>query len=71
MFPLFRRHLTATLPLLPLTNLTCCMAQLNMDLFEMTLGAVERAMKDAELEVSEFDRVVLVGGSTRIPKVQS
>lgn len=40
-----------------------------MDLFKRTLGPVERVMKDGHLGVSEVDEVVLVGGSTRIPKV--
>lgn len=40
-----------------------------MDLFKRTLGPVEKVLKDAGLEISEVDEVVLVGGSTRIPKV--
>lgn len=40
-----------------------------MDLFKKTLGPVERVMKDAKLTISDVDEVVLVGGSTRIPKV--
>lgn len=40
-----------------------------MDLFKKTLGPVEKVLKDAGLEISEVDEVVLVGGSTRIPKV--
>ncbi|CAN0310534.1 unnamed protein product [Pylaiella littoralis] len=44
--------------------------ELNMDLFNKTLGPVEKAIKDAGLKMSEVDEVVLVGGSTRIPKVQ-
>ena len=39
-------------------------------LVERTRGPVERAMKDAKLSPSNIDEVVLVGGSTRIPKVQ-
>lgn len=42
-----------------------------MDLFKKTLGPVEKAMKDADLKMSEVDEVVLVGGSTRIPKVRN
>lgn len=45
--------------------------ELNNDLFRKTLKPVEIALKDANLEKSEIDEVVLVGGSTRIPKVQS
>ncbi|DBA04015.1 TPA: hypothetical protein N0F65_009362 [Lagenidium giganteum] len=44
--------------------------KLNEDLFKKTLGPVERVMKDAGLKKSEVDEIVLVGGSTRIPKVQ-
>ena len=39
-------------------------------LVERTLEACRRAMRDARLEPSEIDRVVLVGGSTRIPMVR-
>lgn len=44
--------------------------QLNIDLFKKTLGPVQKVMKDADLKLSEVDEIVLVGGSTRIPKVQ-
>merc|ERR1712198_830703 len=44
--------------------------ELNMDLFRSTLKPVEKVLKDADLKPSEVDEVVLVGGSTRIPKVQ-
>ncbi|XP_023944703.2 heat shock protein 68-like [Bicyclus anynana] len=44
---------------------------LNSDLFSETLKLVEKALKDAKLDKSEIDDVVLVGASTRIPKVQS
>ena len=40
------------------------------DLFESTLDPVRKAMKDAKLSKSDIDKVILVGGSTRIPKVQ-
>ncbi|CAM9172123.1 unnamed protein product [Pylaiella littoralis] len=43
---------------------------LNLDLFKKTLGPVQKVMKDADLKLSEVDEIVLVGGSTRIPKVQ-
>merc|ERR1711968_63556 len=45
--------------------------ELNNDLFKKTLGPVQKVMEDADLEKSEVDEIVLVGGSTRIPKVQS
>jgi molecular chaperone DnaK len=40
------------------------------DLFQKTLGPVEKAIKDAKLSPSQIDEVILVGGSTRIPKIQ-
>lgn len=40
------------------------------DLFEKTLGPVEKALNDAKLNPSQIDEVILVGGSTRIPKIQ-
>jgi len=40
------------------------------DLFEKTLGPVEKALSDAKLNPSQIDEVILVGGSTRIPKIQ-
>lgn len=45
--------------------------KLNMDLFMACLDPVEKCLKDANLERSDVHDVVLVGGSTRIPKVQS
>ncbi|KAF9888164.1 ATPase with role in protein import into the ER [Aspergillus nanangensis] len=45
--------------------------ELNMDLFKKTLKPVEQVLKDAKVKKSEVDDIVLVGGSTRIPKVQS
>jgi molecular chaperone DnaK len=44
--------------------------QMVADLLERTLEPTRRALKDAGLAPSEVDEVVLVGGSTRIPKVQ-
>merc|ERR1712177_153348 len=44
--------------------------ELNNDLFKKTLGPVGKVMEDADLSKSEIDEIVLVGGSTRIPKVQ-
>ncbi len=40
------------------------------DLVESTLEPVRKALKDANLKASDIDKVLLVGGSTRIPKVQ-
>ncbi|KAK4282789.1 hypothetical protein QN277_014122 [Acacia crassicarpa] len=44
--------------------------ELNMDLFKKTMGPVKRALEDAGLKKSDISEIVLVGGSTRIPKVQ-
>ncbi|CAF1425140.1 unnamed protein product [Adineta steineri] len=44
--------------------------ELNMDMFRGTLGPVEQALRDAKLQKHDIEEVVLVGGSTRIPKVQ-
>eukprot|EP00937_MAST-01D_sp_MAST-1D-sp2_P001441 g1441.t1 len=44
--------------------------ELNIDLFKKTMGPVKKVMKDGGIEKSEVDEIVLVGGSTRIPKVQ-
>lgn len=43
--------------------------ELNIDLFKKTLKPVEQVLKDAKVKKSEVDDIVLVGGSTRIPKV--
>src|SRR5690554_4770516 len=44
--------------------------ELSADLVERTMGPTRRAMSDAGLSPNEIDKVVLVGGSTRIPAVQ-
>ena len=44
--------------------------QLVDDLIQRTLGPTERALKDAGLNPSQIDEVILVGGMTRVPKVQ-
>ncbi len=44
--------------------------ELNADLFRGTLEPVEKALRDAELGKNEIHDIVLVGGSTRIPKIQ-
>ena len=45
--------------------------ELNMDLFKKTLKPVEQVLKDAKIKKNEINDIVLVGGSTRIPKVQA
>ena len=42
--------------------------ELNMDLFKKTLKPVEQVLKDAKVKKNEINDIVLVGGSTRIPK---
>merc|ERR1711963_826018 len=44
--------------------------ELNMDLFRGTLKPVQKVLEDSDLTKKEIDEIVLVGGSTRIPKVQ-
>jgi molecular chaperone DnaK len=44
--------------------------ELTKSLIEKTLEPVKQAIKDSELEIKEIDRIILVGGSTRIPAVQ-
>lgn len=44
--------------------------ELTADLVEATLGPTRQALNDAGLSASEIDKVILVGGSTRIPAVQ-
>ena len=44
--------------------------ELNMDLFESTMEPVRKALKDAKLSAKDIDKVLLVGGSTRIPYIQ-
>ncbi|WP_077308565.1 molecular chaperone DnaK [Terribacillus halophilus] len=43
--------------------------ELSADLVERTMGPTRQALRDAELSASEIDKVILVGGSTRIPAV--
>merc|ERR1711977_284497 len=44
--------------------------EINADLFKNTLGPVKQVMEDSGLKKNQIDEIVLVGGSTRIPKVQ-
>ena len=44
--------------------------ELTADLVEKTIGPVNQALSDAGLTASKIDKVILVGGSTRIPAVQ-
>jgi L1 cell adhesion molecule like protein len=44
--------------------------ELCADLFRSTLDPVEKALRDAKMDKSSIQEIVLVGGSTRIPKVQ-
>ena len=57
------KHLTMTLT-------RAKFEQLVDDLVQRTIPPMERALKDAELDPSAIDEVILVGGSTRIPKIQ-
>ena len=44
--------------------------ELNMDLFRKCMQPVERVLQDSKIDKGSVDDIVLVGGSTRIPKVQ-
>ncbi|KAI9559820.1 hypothetical protein GHT06_013827 [Daphnia sinensis] len=44
--------------------------ELNADLFRSTMEPVEKAIRDAKMDKAQIQDIVLVGGSTRIPKVQ-
>lgn len=44
--------------------------ELNQDLFKNTLEPVEKALRDAKMDKRNIHDIVLVGGSTRIPRIQ-
>jgi molecular chaperone DnaK (HSP70) len=44
--------------------------ELNQDLFKKTLTPVTQVLKDAGMSKNDIDEIILVGGSTRIPKIQ-
>merc|ERR1711935_1001876 len=44
--------------------------EINNDLFKNTLGPVKQVLEDSGLKETQIDEIVLVGGSTRIPKIQ-
>ena len=53
------------------TNITRArFEELNMDMFRACIEPVEKVLRDAKMDKSSVDDIVLVGGSTRIPKVQ-
>src|SRR5690242_4637983 len=58
------KHLTMTITRSKFEELT-------KDLVQRCLGPVEQAMSDAKVTANDLDEVILVGGSTRIPAVQS
>ena len=57
------KHLEATLTRAKFNEMTA-------DLVEATMGPVRQAMSDSGLSMNEIDKILLVGGSTRIPAVQ-
>lgn len=57
------KHLNVTLSRAKFNDLTA-------DLVKATMGPLEQAIRDSGLKISEIDKVLLVGGSTRIPAVQ-
>lgn len=44
--------------------------ELNMDLFRATMKPVKKVMEDGDMSKKDIDEIILVGGSTRIPKIQ-
>ncbi|MDH3004338.1 MAG: molecular chaperone DnaK [Candidatus Shikimatogenerans sp. JK-2022] len=44
--------------------------KLSYDLIKRTIEPCKKALKDAKLKVNDIDEIILVGGSTRIPKIQ-
>jgi len=44
--------------------------ELNVDLFRSTMKPVQKFLEDADMKKKDVDEIVLVGGSTRIPKIQ-
>jgi len=44
--------------------------ELNMELFRATMKPVQKVLEDADMKKKDIDEIVLVGGSTRIPKIQ-
>ena len=58
------KHLTASL-------MRSTFEEISHDLIERCLGPVQQAMADAKVSANDIDEVILVGGSTRIPAVQS
>lgn len=57
------KHLETTLTRAKFNEMTA-------DLVEATMGPVRQAMKDSGLSMNDIDKILLVGGSTRIPAVQ-
>lgn len=55
---------------LEMTLLRAKFEELTRDLLDRTVGPVRTALKDAGLEASQVDKILLVGGSTRMPMVQ-
>lgn len=49
--------------------LTCVFFK-TQDLFRSTMKPVQKVLEDSDLKKSDIDEIVLVGGSTRIPKIQ-
>ena len=45
--------------------------EMNADLFKKTLGPVQKVLDEARVNAQDVDRIVLVGGSTHIPKIRS
>lgn len=53
-----------------MTSILILFFNLVQDLFRSTMKPVQKVLEDADLKKSDIDEIVLVGGSTRIPKIQ-
>ncbi len=51
-------------------NNQCFVLFSSQDLFRSTMKPVQKVLEDSDLKKSDIDEIVLVGGSTRIPKIQ-
>lgn len=53
-----------------MTGIITVIVSLTQDLFRSTMKPVQKVLEDSDLKKSDIDEIVLVGGSTRIPKIQ-
>lgn len=63
------RYFVVTFDLLSITRAR--FEELNADNFRSTMEQVQKILCDSEIDKAEIQHIVLVGGSTRIPKIQT